>query len=64
MFKIVLGLVALNNNIIKIPISEKTKRPSFKLELIAKANGIEHIKAHDALSDVYATIEVARIIKR
>ena len=31
--------------------------------MIAKANGIEHIKAHDALSDVYATIEVARIIK-
>ena len=58
LFKIVLGLVALNNNIIKIPISEKTKRPSFKLELIAKENGIEHIKAHDALSDVYATIEV------
>ena len=63
LFKIVLGLVALNNNIIKIPVSEKTKRPSFKLELIAKANGVEHIKAHDALSDVYATIEVARIIK-
>jgi exodeoxyribonuclease I len=63
LFKIVLGLVALNNGIIKIPVNEKTKRPSFKLELIAKANGIEHIKAHDALSDVYATIEVARIIK-
>ena len=63
LFKIVLGLVALNKNIIKIPINEKTKRPSFKLELIAKANGIEHIKAHDALSDVFATIEVARIIK-
>ena len=63
LFKIVLGLVALNKNIIKIPINEKTKRPSFKLELIAKANGIQHIKAHDALSDVFATIDVARIIK-
>ena len=44
-------------------INEKTKRPSFKLELIAKANGIEHIKAHDALSDVEATIGVCKLVK-
>ena len=63
LFKIVLGLDALNRDVLKIPIIEKTGRPSFKLELIAKENGIIHEKAHDALSDVYATIEVARIIK-
>ena len=63
LFKIVLGLEALNRDVLKIPIIEKTGRPSFKLELIAKANGIIHKKAHDALSDVEATIEVARIIK-
>jgi exodeoxyribonuclease-1 len=34
-----------------------------RLELITKLNGIEHLSAHDALSDVDATIAVARLIK-
>ena len=34
-----------------------------RLELITKANGIDHFKAHDALSDVEALIAVARLIK-
>lgn len=38
--------------------------PSFKLENLTKANGIEHAHAHDAMSDVYATIEMAKLIKR
>jgi exodeoxyribonuclease-1 len=38
--------------------------PSFKLELLTKANGIGHEAAHDALSDVIATIEFAKLIKR
>ena len=38
-------------------------RPSYKLENIAKNNNIEHLSAHDALSDVYATIGIAKIIK-
>ena len=37
--------------------------PSFKLELLTKANGLEHGNAHDALSDVYATIALAKLIK-
>jgi exodeoxyribonuclease-1 len=37
--------------------------PSFKLEHLTAANGIEHASAHDALSDVRATIEMARLIK-
>ena len=37
---------------------------SFKLEDLAKANGILHESAHDALSDVRATIGLARLIKR
>ena len=36
---------------------------SNRLELITKANGISHEAAHDALSDVYATIAVAKLIK-
>ncbi len=38
-------------------------RPSFKLEDLASANGLLHESAHDALSDVRATIALARLIK-
>jgi exodeoxyribonuclease-1 len=38
--------------------------PSFKLEDLAKANNITHENAHDALSDVYATIGLAKLIKQ
>jgi len=36
---------------------------SFRLDLLAAANGIEH-NAHEALSDVRATLELARLIRR
>jgi exodeoxyribonuclease-1 len=38
-------------------------RPSFKLEDLTKANGIAHEAAHDALSDVTATIAMAKLVK-
>ena len=34
-----------------------------RLELLAKANKVDHFKAHDALSDVEALIAVTRLIK-
>lgn len=37
--------------------------PTNRLELISAVNGLEHAKAHDALSDVYALIAVAKLIK-
>ncbi|RLW69992.1 MAG: exodeoxyribonuclease I [gamma proteobacterium symbiont of Stewartia floridana] len=37
---------------------------SFRLEELSVANGIEHAAAHDALSDVYATIGMARLVKQ
>ena len=37
--------------------------PSFRLEDLSAANGIEHGNAHDALSDVRATLGLARLIK-
>jgi exodeoxyribonuclease-1 len=37
--------------------------PSFKLEQLTAANGISHEAAHDALSDVHATIAMARLIR-
>jgi len=64
LYKIVLGLKALNINAIKFPMNETTGRISLKLESIAKENNIEQKKAHDALSDVYATIGVANLIKK
>jgi exodeoxyribonuclease-1 len=39
-------------------------KPSFKLEDLAAANGLVHEAAHDALSDVRATIALARVVRR
>lgn len=38
--------------------------PSFRLEHLTKANGIEHENAHDAMADVYATIAMAKLVKQ
>ena len=37
--------------------------PSFKLELLAAANHLQQERAHDALSDVRALIDLARLIR-
>ena len=37
--------------------------PSFKLEHLASANKLTQERAHDALSDVYALIDLARLIR-
>jgi len=54
---------ALRPEGIEWPIDEHGK-PSNKLENLTAANGLAHEQAHDALSDVYATIAVARLIKQ
>ncbi|BCL76258.1 exodeoxyribonuclease I [Jeongeupia sp. HS-3] len=38
-------------------------KPSFKLEDLSRANGLLHEAAHDAVSDVRATIALARLIR-
>ncbi len=38
-------------------------KPSFKLTDLTEANNMTHTAAHDALSDVEATIQVARLLK-
>jgi exodeoxyribonuclease-1 len=56
---------ALRPEGIEWPLREDgTKLPSFRLEQLTTANGIEHAGAHDALIDVKATIEIARLIKK
>jgi exodeoxyribonuclease-1 len=52
---------ALRPEGIKWPFS-KDGRPANRLELIASINGLEHTHAHNALSDVRASIEVAKLI--
>ena len=37
--------------------------PSFKLEHLAQANGLQQERAHDALSDVHALIDLARLLR-
>lgn len=39
-------------------------RPSLRLEHLSAANGLQHEAAHDALSDVRATIALARLLRQ
>ena len=41
----------------------KDSKPVNRLEMLTKANKLDHSSAHDALSDVTATIAVAKLIK-
>lgn len=53
---------ALRPNGIRWPIDSHGAAVN-KLELLTKENTLDHFKAHDALSDVQATIAVAQLIK-
>jgi len=53
---------ALRPDGIEWPKNDQGKT-SFKLEHLTAANGLDHGKAHDAVSDVRATIALARLIK-
>ena len=53
---------ALRPEGINWPVTAEGK-PTNRLELLTKCNGLEHEHAHDALSDVYATIAVAKMIR-
>lgn len=60
---VVRATYALRPENIEWPMHEPGK-PSFKLEDLAKANGLIHEAAHDALSDVEATIQMAKLIQK
>jgi exodeoxyribonuclease-1 len=55
---------ALRPEGIEWPLREEDGKPSFRLEHLTAANGLVHDAAHDALSDVRATIALARLIKQ
>ena len=50
-------------NCIKTPISDKNN-PIFKLDKLAPMNGIKHDDAHSAISDVLATVEIAKLLSK
>ncbi len=50
-------------NCIKTPISDKNN-PVFKLDKLAPMNGIKHNDAHSAISDVLATVELAKLLSK
>ncbi|MDD5631157.1 MAG: exodeoxyribonuclease I, partial [Methylococcales bacterium] len=54
---------ALRPEGIQWPVNEEG-RPSLRLDQLTIANGIAHEAAHDALSDVYATIGIARLVRQ
>lgn len=54
---------ALRPEGIEWPFTSEGK-PTNRLEYLTKLNGLEHEHAHDALSDVYATIAVAKLIRK
>ncbi len=64
LYKIVIALSGLNLNLINISTDDKTEKKVFKLTALSEANNIQHETAHDALSDVIATIELAKIIQK
>lgn len=53
---------ALRPDGIKWPVDSAGK-PTNRLELLASVNNLDHANAHDALSDVQATIDVAKLIR-
>jgi exodeoxyribonuclease-1 len=53
---------ALRPDGIEWPVDDKGQATN-RLELLSKANGLDHTKAHDALSDVEALIGVTKLIR-
>jgi len=64
LFKIILSICNLNKSYINIPVDKEKGRKSLKLEKLAANNKVKHEFAHDAMSDVDATLGVAEIIKK
>ena len=64
LFKIILSICNLNKSYINIPVDKEKGRKSLKLEKLAANNKVKHEFAHEAMSDVDATIGVEEIIKK
>lgn len=62
LLRAVMGFYIKNPNSLNFPKDSEGK-VLFKLELLSKENGILHESAHDALSDVRATIGMAKFLR-
>ena len=63
---LMLATYVLRPNLIKFPTildDQKNKVVSLKLEDLTKANNIKHSNAHDAFSDVVATLLMMKLVK-
>ncbi|CUX96027.1 Exodeoxyribonuclease I [Candidatus Mikella endobia] len=63
LLNVVRACYALRPNGIEWPFNNEGK-PSFRLEHLTSANNIEHINAHNAMDDVYATLALAKLIRQ
>ncbi|MGL9769396.1 MAG: exodeoxyribonuclease I [Sodalis sp. (in: enterobacteria)] len=63
MLDVVRACYALRPDGIEWPLNDDGL-PSFRLEHLTRANGIEHANAHDAMADVYATLAMAKLIRQ
>jgi exodeoxyribonuclease-1 len=61
LYPLVQAAAHLTKDALAIPQNDKGA-PSFKLDRLAPLNGFNHSNAHDALSDVEATIHIARLL--
>lgn len=61
--KVLHSAAAVYPNAFVRPINDDNGKISFQLEKFAEANNINHEKAHDALSDVEATLGVCSLIR-
>ncbi len=58
---LVMAAAAVSPACLSVPIGPEG-RPIFRLEQLALANGVAHEQAHNALSDVVATLELCRVV--
>lgn len=58
---LVMAAVAVSPACLNVPTNSEG-RAVFRLEQLALANGVTHERAHNALSDVIATIELCRLV--
>ncbi|MBN9533491.1 MAG: exodeoxyribonuclease I [Alphaproteobacteria bacterium] len=58
---LVMAAAAVSPACLNVPIGSEG-RPIFRLEQLALANGVAHEQAHNALSDVIATLELCHLV--
>lgn len=62
-FNLVKLAYAYRPEILEWPVDPETGKVKMKLEGLSSSNGLTHENAHEALSDVVATIELAQLVR-